>query len=136
MGWDAPMNVLKKSQLLTDEYSVKILMATTKTPRSAQWISDRYDIPIAACYRRIKDLETHGLIECHEKKLSQKGKRVAYYMSPLKKALLFFEDGHLRVKFQMIGEDNGEGEGWKELSLKDLRDDGDPLGTRDHGVNA
>ena len=55
------VDLLKTSQLLTDEYSVKILVATIRIPKSAQEISDLYGIPIAACYRRIRDLEEEGL---------------------------------------------------------------------------
>ena len=42
------------SRLLTDEYAERILVATQDVPRSVQEISDRYDIPIAACYRKIR----------------------------------------------------------------------------------
>ena len=95
------MDMLRVTQLLTDEYSVKILVATVRQPRSAQDISMKFGIPIAACYRRIKSLESAGLLVCKERRLSQQGKRVSYYISMLKNAYVFFEDGHLRVKFQL-----------------------------------
>jgi len=69
------MTPLEASQLLTDEYSAKILLATYKRRISAQEISQRYGIPIAACYRKIRILEEAGLIQCVDRILTQKGKR-------------------------------------------------------------
>jgi hypothetical protein len=113
------IDVLQVSQLLTDEYSVKILVATVRVPRSAQDIAMKFGIPIAACYRRIKDLEDAGLLICQERRLSQQGKRVSLYISMLKNAYVFFEDGHLRVKFQLkTGGANRFGNDWHEVRLE------------------
>ena len=95
------MNPLEASQLLTDEYSAKILLATYKRKISAQEISSSYGIPIAACYRKIRTLEEAGLIECVERILTQKGKRKNLYTSRLKTAYIFFENGKLRARFQL-----------------------------------
>ena len=95
------MDPLEASRLVTDEYSAKILVATFKRPRSAIDLSREYAIPIAACYRRIHALEKAGLIRCTERALTQKGKRISMYMSQLKNAYIFFENGRLRVRFQM-----------------------------------
>lgn len=113
------VDVLQVSQLLTDEYSVKILVATVRVPRSAQDIALKFGIPIAACYRRIKDLEAAGLLICQERRLSQQGKRVSLYLSMLKNAYVFFEDGHLRVKFQLkTGGADRFGNDWHEVQLE------------------
>jgi len=120
------MDMLKASQLLTDEYSVKILVATVRQPRSAQDIALKFGIPIAACYRRIKDLESAGLLVCQERRLSQQGKRVSFYISMLKNAYVFFEDGHLRVKFQLkTGGADRFGNDWHEVQLEPGPDDED-----------
>ena len=95
------MNPLQASQLLTDEYSAKILLATYKRRISAQEISQRYGIPIAACYRKIRSLEEAGLIQCVDRILTQKGKRKNLYTSCLKNAYIFFENGRLRARFQL-----------------------------------
>ena len=97
-----PTNPLQASQLLTDEYSAKILLATYKRKISAQEISARYGIPIAACYRKIRVLEEAGLIECVDRVLTQKGKRKNLYTSKLRNAYIFFESGRLRARFQLI----------------------------------
>jgi len=95
------MNALEASQLLTDEYSAKILLATFKRKISAQEISKMYGIPIAACYRKIKVLEDVGLLECVDRVLTQKGKRKNLYTSRLKNAYIFFENGKLKVRFYL-----------------------------------
>lgn len=95
------MNPLEASQLLTDEYSAKILLATYKRSISAQEISSKYGIPIAACYRKIRILEEVGLIECVDRILTQKGKRKNLYTSRLKEAFIFFENGKLRARFHL-----------------------------------
>ena len=95
------MDPLEASRLVTDEYSAKILVATFKKPKSAFDLSREYGIPIAACYRRIHSLERAGLIRCTERALTQKGKRISLYMSQLKNAYIFFENGRLRVRFQL-----------------------------------
>jgi hypothetical protein len=113
------VDLLRTSQLLTDEYSVKILVATIRVPKSAQDISDAYNIPIAACYRRIRDLEQEGLLVCTERKLSRQGKRVSYYLSMLKSAYVYFENGHLRVKFELkTGGADQYGTDWHEIPLE------------------
>ncbi|NLI74141.1 MAG: winged helix-turn-helix transcriptional regulator [Euryarchaeota archaeon] len=119
------MDLLKTTQLLTDEYSVKILTATVRKARSAQDISNRFGIPIAACYRRIKELEAAGLLVCQERRLSQRGKRVSFYISMLKNAYVFFEDGNLRVKFQLkTGGADRFGNDWHEVKLLPSDEDG------------
>src|SRR2546430_9670474 len=91
---------LEASRLVTDEYPAKILVATFKKAKPAIDLSREYGIPIAACYRRIHALERAGLIRCTERALTQKGKRISLYMSQLKNAYIFFENGRLRVRFQ------------------------------------
>jgi len=115
---DAEMNPLQASQLLTDEYSAKILLATYKRRISAQEISHRYGIPIAACYRKIRALEEAGLIVCVDRILTQKGKRKNLYTSCLKNAYIFFENGRLRARFQLAtGAVRDFGGDWNGLDL-------------------
>ncbi len=95
------MNPIEASKIITDEYAAKILVATYRRPKSAIMLSRDLDIPIAACYRRIRMLEEKNMIHCVERVLTQKGKRMSVYISNLKNASIFFEDGHLRVRFEM-----------------------------------
>src|SRR6058998_16484 len=117
-GDDSIMSPLQASQLLTDEYSAKILLATYKRKISAQEISQRYGIPIAACYRKIRTLEEVGLIQCVDRILTQKGKRKNLYTSCLRNAYIFFENGKLRARFQLAtGVVRDFGGDWNGLDL-------------------
>lgn len=112
------MTPLEASQLLTDEYSAKILLATYKRRISAQEISQKYGIPIAACYRKIRTLEQAGLIECVDRILTQKGKRKNLYTSCLRNAYIFFENGKLRARFQLAtGAIKDFGGDWNGMDL-------------------
>lgn len=109
---------MEASRLVTDEYSAKILVATFKKARSAIELSREYGIPIAACYRRIHALERAGLIRCTERALTQKGKRISLYMSQLKNAYIFFENGRLRVRFQLAtGVTKDFGGDWRAVDV-------------------
>jgi len=95
------MNAIEASKIISDEYAARILVATLRRPKSAINLSRDLDIPIAACYRRIRMLEEAGLVRCVERILTKKGKRMSVYTSNLKNAFIHFEDGNLRVQFEM-----------------------------------
>ena len=95
------MNAIEASKIISDEYSARILVATQLRPKSAITLSQDLGIPIAACYRRIKMLEDANLVRCVERVLTQKGKRMSVYSSNLKNAYIHFEDGKLKVQFEM-----------------------------------
>jgi len=96
------MNPLLASKILADEYNLKILTACHQRPLSAQWLAIEYDIPIAACYRKISLLEKVGLLEKDTRILTRQGKRMWLYQSKVKSAQLSMEGGRLRVKFEML----------------------------------
>ena len=95
------MNAVEASKIIADEYAAKILAATQTTPKSALRLSHDLGIPIAACYRRIRTLESANLIKCEQRVLTQKGKRMSVYISKLKNAFIFLEYGTLKVRFEM-----------------------------------
>ena len=104
------LNPIEAAKIITDETSAKILAATYRKPMSAIELSQKYDIPIAACYRRIHLLEEMGVLRAVKRVLTQKGKRITIYRSMLKKAYIIFEEGELKVRFQLssgITEDFG-----------------------------
>jgi predicted ArsR family transcriptional regulator len=103
------------SRLLTDEYAERILVATQSTPRSVQAISDKYDIPIAACYRKIHELEEAGFLNVAEIVTTPKGKTMKLYRSLLKSAMLVYQEGIFKVKFEFDG-DREIGDKWIELN--------------------
>ena len=106
--WDEESHMespLKITNLVTDKYVSKILLAVHKKPKCAQDISRICDIPIAACYRRINELEKLGFLRCTENRLNIKGKRVRYYLSQIKQLHLFLENGRFRLKIKLANGD-------------------------------
>lgn len=111
------------SRLLADGYSQRILSYTYKKPMSAQKLSKIGRIPIAACYRRIHDLETAGLISIADEKEIYKGRKVKLYRCRLKSASLKFSRGKFKISYDRLPEenspDNGDGE---ELKIQEGED--------------
>ncbi|MEW5937874.1 MAG: ArsR family transcriptional regulator [Candidatus Thermoplasmatota archaeon] len=110
------MNPIEASRIIADEYSTKILIATHLRPKNAVELSQNLSIPIAACYRRINTLEKLGLLVCVGRSLTQKGKRIRNYLSQLKDASIFLEEGQLKVRFNMkTGREINFGGPWTPL---------------------
>ena len=93
------------SKLLTDDYAERILAATYFSARSAQEISDTYDVPIAACYRKIHELEDSGLLRCQKIVTTRKGKSMKLYRSQLVRACIMYEDGIFKVRLEFKHEE-------------------------------
>src|SRR4030042_3130260 len=87
------------SRLLADDYSQKILVSTFASPMSAQRLSKICQIPIAACYRRIHELETAGLIGVDREKEVYKGRKVRLYKCKLRWATIKFMNGRFAGKY-------------------------------------
>ena len=87
---------LQLSQTVMDEYSARILMGTFEQSVSALELSRRFGIPIAACYRRIKELEGLGLVYCERELPSRNGKGLQLFRSRLTSVRITLEDGNLR----------------------------------------
>ncbi|MCX6651905.1 MAG: helix-turn-helix domain-containing protein [Methanomassiliicoccales archaeon] len=96
------MHALETSRLLTEEYTAKILLATMGKPKSAFDLSEKLNIPIAACYRKIRVLEDAGLLICDERKLTRAGKRMSVYRSRVLNAQIIFEKNKVKARLQMI----------------------------------
>jgi len=90
---------VKISRLLADNYSQKILSYTYRKAMSAQRLSKICRIPIAACYRRIHDLEKAGLIFISDEREVSKGRKVKLYRCGLKSATLRFSHGKFKVDY-------------------------------------
>lgn len=72
---------------LGGKYSAEIL-AATRTPASAQELSDELDVPIATCYRRIDDMVEAGLLEREGRQVSDRGRRTNVYRRSVDRIVL------------------------------------------------
>lgn len=97
------MDPLATSKLLTDPQLMRILVATSRTPKTVQELSAMFGIPIAGCYRKVKELEDVGLLEKVDKILTPRGKRVARFRSVLRGAYIQFFNNELRVTLELSG---------------------------------
>ncbi len=83
---------------ISDPYSIRILRATLHRALDAITLSNTLGIPIAVCYRRIRELEKLGLIEETGKRLTQKGKWIKLYKARIKNATVVMKEGKLYLK--------------------------------------
>lgn len=100
------MEPLRVSQTVMDEYSARILLGTFERPASALELSHRFGIPIAACYRRIRQLQDLGLVFCERELPSRNGKGLQLFRSRLKSIRVALEEGKLftRIVLDASGE--------------------------------
>ena len=83
-------------RILGNKYSAEILGATGD-PHSAQELSDRLDVPIATCYRRIEELSDAGLLTLEDSVLSEERRRVDVYRRGVDRVTVVFGDGGVVV---------------------------------------
>lgn len=95
------MEPLQVSQIVMDEYSARILLGTFERASSALDLSRRFAIPIAACYRRIKELEGMGLVYCERELPSRNGKGLQLFRSRLKSVRIALEEGKLHARVEI-----------------------------------
>ncbi len=94
----SPAEPLQLSQTVLDAYTVRILVGTCAQAVSAVDLSRRFGIPIAACYRRIRELEDLGLVYCEQSLPSRNGKGLQLFRSRLLSLRMSLEEGHLRAR--------------------------------------
>src|SRR3990172_13262172 len=92
------MEALQVSQTVMDEYSARILLGTFDRSVSALALSQRFGIPIAACYRRIRELEGMGLVFVERGLPSRNGKGLQLFRSRLRSVRVSLEEGRLRAR--------------------------------------
>ena len=89
-------NIEKIMKVLTDDYAMKILVASYQNEKNAIQLSQELDIPIAACYRRLSTLRSLGFVDKHEK-ITNRGKKIACYRSKIKKVSIKIEDNRITI---------------------------------------
>ncbi len=92
--------------LVLDRHTSKILDLTSERPFHAAELSELLNIPLAACYRRIRALKEAGLIKEETKVQSEGGKSVSAYRSTIESAKIALRDGRLSIQMTVDGEDS------------------------------
>ncbi len=89
------------TMVLMDEYNLKILAASAIKPVSVREIAYRFDIPLASAYRKIKELESMGLIKVEETRLTPDGKRYKLYRSQVENFEVSYHRDKLKIKLHI-----------------------------------
>ncbi|RYJ13452.1 ArsR family transcriptional regulator [Halogeometricum borinquense] len=82
---------------LGNDYNPDILRAADE-PHSAQEFSEMLDIPIATCYRRIEELTSAGLLELHDRVLSDEHRRTNVYRREVDEILIRFDGQECNIQ--------------------------------------
>ena len=104
--------------ILGDEYSRKILSILSKNEMNAQEISDKLDIPSSTTYRKIKNLETLGLIKKTKVIRTHEGLDESYYKSLVSGIDIKFKDGEISCKIEKFTMDQKIQRLWEKFSEK------------------
>ncbi len=86
---------------LIDEYTLKILAATSLRPVSARDIAYKFNISLSSVYRIIKELENFGLVEVAGTELTRDGKRYNLYLSQVENIEIFIHKDKIKIKFHV-----------------------------------
>lgn len=91
----------KDGQSLLDDHALRILIALHQETLTAQEISQRYKIPIAPCYRRIRRLVSLGLIS--EAGYVTEGRRrpAHLYKSEVEKFTIAYGSGEMTLHLML-----------------------------------
>jgi len=92
---------LEIAQILTDQYNMNILAATSYKARSARELAFMFDIPLASCYRKLRELSAANLVEQDGSELTADGKRYKVYRSKIGSVTLVYEKGMLHMKLDL-----------------------------------
>lgn len=95
------MNALAVSNLLADKYILHILSATYYQPKTVQELCLDFDIPIATCYRKIRELQDSQLLNCVDRVVTKEGKRMKRYKSQINSINIFYEKGRIKVNLDL-----------------------------------
>lgn len=114
---DDNFNALQMSKLIIDEYSAKILSYAKNKPRSVLEMCQVLGIPMTLGYRRVNILTQLGLMDCQGRVLTRNGKWMKIYISRVNKAVIFFENGKLSMKFELKTGEERWTEDWYPIEM-------------------
>lgn len=96
------MKPLELSQTAMDAYAARILLGTSERAASALDLSREFGIPIAACYRRIRQLQDLGLVYCERALPSRNGKGLQLFRSRVRSIRIALEEGKLKARVEVL----------------------------------
>ncbi len=93
--------MIDATKILEDGTAEKILLNAYRRSKTAKQISDSTGIPLVEVYKKIRELEKIGLVQKEKSIITKSGRAKAAYRSNLEDAYVFFDNGRLRVRFEV-----------------------------------
>jgi len=75
---------------MSDFYSSKIIFSIISKPLTIEEICYEQHIPVSTCYRKIRDLESNGIVRRFDTTISKEGRKIVRYISIIKNATVNF----------------------------------------------
>jgi predicted transcriptional regulator len=106
LSFDGHAVAMPLLQELADGVSYRIVMSTIDNAKTAAQVSAENSLPLSSTYKKIKKLQTVGILFVEKIELDGKGKKVIYYRSKVKsmgfnlsrdQVLLQFEKNDIRA---------------------------------------
>lgn len=94
------MDVEEIFSILEDEYSRKILKATSIEPMSAKELGEKYNMSASTVSRRLNKLSQQGLIK-ENTKLDPDGHHYSVYKTNLEKISIELREGSFKIKVEI-----------------------------------
>lgn len=95
------MFCMSNGMAVTDKYMEKILIGISLRPLTTRKISELYGIPAAVCSKKIKMLESYGLVVCVKKLPSHDDGPIKVYRASEEKVKIEQENGRYVVKIKV-----------------------------------
>lgn len=86
-------------RVLGRKYNPEILCSAHE-PKTVKEFSERLDIPIATCYRRIDELEEIGLVELHDQQFTDSNRVTNVYRRNVDAIEITFASGSMNIEFE------------------------------------
>jgi predicted transcriptional regulator len=102
--------------LLANKYSRTILSLTSIKECSASQLSQELDIPLATVYRKLKPMESTGLIQHVKTIINLSGNEEKYYRCAIREATVHIHNGKLTVDFKKEDHSDKIVRLWKRLA--------------------
>ncbi len=91
---------MKDLSPVIDPVAIRILYEAMKKPVTVQEISERFDIPLASCYRKFKELIEKGLIKEADKVLVEGQKRRTRYVATINKLIIEVSSDGVNISWE------------------------------------
>jgi DNA-binding Lrp family transcriptional regulator len=84
-------------QMLSDDYSRRIVISAIPKAKSVEDFSKENDVPLSTCYRRVHELLSQGILVVEKIVVTPDGKKYELLRSAFKDIKIDFENGQIAI---------------------------------------